>query len=69
MRPLDPFVRDLAPLGSEEMSGAEGSDALRARLEWVRSNTFDLTRSALGGGGLSLLPLATRWREKGEKRV
>lgn len=65
----DSLVLALAPLGSEELSGEPCTDALRARLEAVRANTFDLTRSALGGGGLCLLPLATRRRENGEKRI
>jgi hypothetical protein len=58
----DPLVLALAPLGDDWQE--PGSPALRARLEQVRACFYDLTRSNLGGGGLSLLPFIDRWRKE-----
>lgn len=61
----DPLVLALAPLGDDRQE--PGSPALRARLEYIRASFHDLTRSNLGGGGLSLLPFLPRWC--GEKEI
>jgi len=53
----DPLLATLEPLGADPAAHERGSQALRDRLEHIRENFHDWTRSGLGGGGLSLLPL------------
>lgn len=62
----DKLLESLLPLGEEPRE--VGSHALRERLEMIRSNFHDLTRSGMGGGGLSLLPLLPRWKSKEPRR-